>query len=270
MEKNLFSFTDYKAYLRAKLGQKSARRGLKTGLAQALACQPTYISQVLNNLAHLSLEQAYAANDFFGHSPEESHFFLLLVQKDRAGNQALKSYFRGQLDELLERRLNLANRLGRQNALAPEKQTTFYSSWHYAAIHLALTVPALRTKEALARYFRLPVKKVAAVVEFLVECGLAEQRGEQFQTGSSVLRIGNDSPHIQKHHANWRTQALESLDREELHDLHYSAAVSLSLADVRRLKSQLLDQIKENLAVVRDSKEEEVFVYCVDFFGLRK
>lgn len=270
MNKSVFDFTDYKDFLRHKVGEKSARRGLKAALAEAAGCQPTYVSQVLNGHAQLSLEQAIAISEFLGHSKDESHFFLLLVQKSRAGTQVLKRYYAEQIQDVLDRRLVLTRRLGAQNKLSEEHKTTFYSTWHYLAIHIALTVPELQTKEALCEYFRLPLKKVVSVLEFLTEAGLALQTGERFISEAGLLRIGNDSPHIHKHHSHWRTQALESLDREDLTDLHYTAVVSLSRSDVRVLKNRMLENIKDYVSTIRESKEEEVYALILDFFTLKK
>ena len=269
-EKQIYDFSDYKAYLQAKVGAKSARRGLKSAMAKALSCQPTYISQVLNGHAHLSSEQAADLNEFLNHNKDESHFFLLLLQKDRAGKKNLKKYYQDQMQEVLDRRLNLTKRLGTQNNLSEENRNTYYSSWHPLAIHIALSVPHLQTKEAIAQHFHLPLKKVVSVLEFLVSTGLAQQMGERFTTDNSLVRIGNESTHIQKHHTNWRTQAVESLDREDLQDLHYSAVVSLSKADARHLKDRMLEHIKEYVNTIRDSKEEEVYSLCLDFFSLKK
>ncbi|HEY1080196.1 MAG TPA: hypothetical protein VGE46_08860, partial [Bdellovibrio sp.] len=66
---HLYDFEDYKAYLRHRA---EAERGVKSALAKALNCQSAYISQVLNENAHLSLEQGDAANTFFAHSEKES------------------------------------------------------------------------------------------------------------------------------------------------------------------------------------------------------
>jgi len=270
MSNEVYKFHDYKAYLRQRVGDKSARRGLKSALAQAIHCQPTYVSQVLYSRAHFSPEQAIALNEFLGHSKDEGHYFLLLVQKDRAGTAPLKKYYSEHIQELLDRRLSLTRRFGAQNKLTEEHRTTFYSTWHYLAIHIALTVPELQTKNALVEYFRLPMKKVAAVIEFLMEAGLARQEGDRYLCESNLLRIGSDSPHIGKLHSQWRTQALEALDREEIHNLHYTAVVSLSHADIRALKSRMLEDINQYVNVIRQSKEEDVYAVCIDFFSARK
>jgi nitrogen fixation/metabolism regulation signal transduction histidine kinase len=193
-----------------------------------------------------------------------------LLQRERAGNPALRKYFGEQTQEVLDRRLNLTKRLGAQNTVSEQDRTTFYGSWHNLAIHIALTVPELQTKEALAQHFLLPMSKINSVLDFLVTAGLAKQDGARFIADSTLIRIGNDSPHIVRHHANWRTQALESLDREDVTDLHYSAVVSLSQADVRAIKNRMLEHIKEYVATIRESKEEEVYTLCLDFFNLRR
>jgi hypothetical protein len=82
--------------------------------------------------------------------------------------------------------------------------------------------------------------------------------------------LGNDSKNILKHHTNWRLQAAESLDREELKDLHYSGVVSLSAADATKVKNIFLESIKASQSVIKDSKEEELCAVIIDFFSLKK
>lgn len=270
-EKILYDFSNYKPYLEYRVGFKNQRRGLKSELAVFLRCQPTYISQVLHGKAHFSLEQADLLNQFFGHSKEEAQYFLLLVQKDRAGTSSLQHHFEEQLEAILKKRMNLTERLGKKAELPKEDQSQYYSSWHFAAIHIALTIPDLQTNKALSEYFRLPIKKVNAVLEFLVKTGLAKSTGDgQFQAGATMIRLGNDSPNILKHHNNWRQMAVDSLDREELGDLHYSSVVSLSRRDALKIKDRILDWLKKDLEIIKESKEENLYSYCIDFFHLKR
>lgn len=270
MDKSLFEFTDYKAYLRARTGAGSARKGIKSALAKALNVQPTYISQILHGHAHLSLEQAEALNGFFGHSKEEGDFFYLLLLKDRAGTKTLAHHFQEQLDAILKRRLIVVQRLGERKTLAGEQQSIYYSSWLYAAVHMAVTIPELQTREAIAEHLRVSIRKVSEALEFLINAGLITQEGDRFTTSSLQLRLGNDSHNILKHHANWRTQAIESLDREDLADLHYSGVVTLSRSDMTKIKNLLLDAIKDAQKVIQHSKEEEICALNVDLFSLRR
>ena len=271
MPKTLFDYDHYKAFLRDRAGPKTRRSGLKAKIAQALRCQPTYVSQVLHGSAQLSLEQADQLNRFFGHSEDESEYLLLLVQRERAGTPSLERFFAAKISELKSRRLVLTARLGTGQTLSKEDQSRYYSSWHYAAIHVALSIPSLRSPSALAEHFKIPLKKVTTVLEFLVQIGLASpQGGGDFGTGPSAVRLGNDSPNILRHHANWRQQAIDSLDREELSELHYSGVLTLSQKDAGRLKDRMLERLKEDLEIVKASPEEELFCYCIDFFQLKR
>lgn len=270
MDKDIFKFSSYKAYLRLRTGGVGRKTGSKSALARALSCQATYISQVLHGHAHLSLEQAEMANGFFTHTKDESTYFLLLVQKERAGTVSLARFFQEQMDEIHNRRLVLTSRLGVKQMLNPEDQSIYYSSWIYAAVHIALTIPELRTRESLAEYLSLSVAKVTEVLEFLVSASLAVESEGSYQTGNSQIRLGKNSHNILKHHSNWRVQAIESLEREGLSDLHYSGVVSISTQDVMRIKNRILDMIGEIQETVRESKSQELCGIAMDLFKLQR
>lgn len=267
---DIFETHHYRDYLISKVGGKDRRTGVKSRLAETLRCQASFLSQVLNGKAELTPEQAVEANRFFGHSPEEANFFILLVLQARAGSKDLRAHYAHQLREIQSRRLLLSKRLEKNNVLTDGQRSIYYSSWHYAAIHVAVTIPELRSKDALTKYFRLPVMKVNQVVDFLVSIGLLLNAGGELTTGTSEIFIGTDSSLILKHHANWRVQAIDSLDREGPEDLHYSGAFSLSRHDLIQVKKILMKTIQDTLAVIKPSKEEELCSFSVDLFSLRK
>lgn len=269
-DKSIFEFLDYRAYLESKTGVTGTRKGIKTAIAQALRCQTTYVSQIIHGRANLSLEQAHNLNDFFSHSKEEAYFFLLLVQKERAGTKALENHFQEQIDEILKKRLILTQRLGPKEVLSEIHQSTYYSSWLYPAVHIALTIPELRTRESLAKHFGIPVRRVTEALDFLITTGLIVETESGYSVTQAQIRLGNDSKNIFKHHTNWRLQAAESLDREQITDLHYSGVVSLSTADVVKIKNIFLDSIKKSQEIIRDSKEQELCAIVIDLFNLRR
>ncbi len=265
---SIYDFADYKAFLLWKAGPTGSRKGIRGAMAKTLRCQPTYVSQVLNSGAHFSLEQAEALASFFGLTSEETHFFLLLLQRDRAGTQTLKKYFSQQIEKVLTDRLNVKARVGTQSVLTPENQSMYYSSWCYAAVHIALSIPTLRTKESLASALGISLSRVAEVLDFLTKAGLVELSGSEYITTNLQVFLGKESHNILKHHTNWRNKAMQSLDRETLRDLHYSAVYSLSEKDVLKIKDKILEFISETVQTVKESKEESLYCWCVDFFDL--
>jgi uncharacterized protein (TIGR02147 family) len=267
MEKTIFDFEDYKKYLEFwARAQAHQGHGTRKAFAEAIGCQTAYISQVLNGANHLSLEQADRLNSFLSHSRDEANYFLLLVQLARAGTKSLEGHFHAQLKKIHEERDQLKNRIKHQQQLSGEALSTYFSSWHYSAIHVLISIPSFQTKSTIATALQLPGERVADILEFLVHHGLAAQEGDRFTTGPEHIHLGNDSAMILKHHTNWRLQALASLDRTKREELHYSSVVSLARADVEIIKKIYLDAVERAMKKVTDSKEEELYAMCVDFF----
>lgn len=270
MSASVFEYRGYKEYLLALVGERDRKSGLRAAVARALQCQPTYVSQVLYRSAHFSLEQADAISDFLGHSREERQFFLLLVQKERAGTVRLARFFDEEIQRALKARLSLTARLGQKNTLSEAHRSVYYSSWQYAAVHMALTIPELGTFAALQKYLSISSARLTTILEFLCSTGLALKTPQGYKSGESQIRLGNASADIIKHHTHWRQQAIESLERETMADLHYSAAVTLSADDVFKIKDGILAFIQANIKKIRDSKEEELYCLNMDFFSLKK
>src|ERR1700727_1723751 len=100
----VFDFSEYKQYLADSLGGPRSRTGLRLAVARTLACQPTFVSQVLNGQAHFSLEQAEKISRFLQHTPEEREYFFLLLQRDRAGTRELEKYFLEKIEGIKAKR----------------------------------------------------------------------------------------------------------------------------------------------------------------------
>lgn len=270
MKKDVFDYSDYKAYLSASLHSKGIDRGRKTAAAKATKIQATYLSQILNGHAHLSLEQADLMNSFLLHTEEESHFFLLLVQSNKAGTKKLKDYFDKQLSEIKKKRMVVAERVGDTYALTETEKQTYYSSWIYAAVHIAATIPELQSRKKLAEHLNLKAERLNEVLHFLSSAQLVLLQGDSVKPGPSLIHLSHNSPNIYKHHTNWRNQAIESLERETPLDLHYSLVLSLSENDLEKVKAIFLQAIENMATIVRPSKEEKLYALNVDFFNMMK
>lgn len=266
--KSLIAFSEYKLYISTRLSENGSRSGLRGAFAKALGCQGSFISQVLHSDLHLSLEQACRANDFFKHSTEDSHIFMLLVQKDRAGTHELRRYFQSQLNVLREERDKIKNRVITTTKLNDEHRATYYEKWDVISIHMALAVPGLRNAPAIASALGVNVARVEVVLKFLLETGLAKFVAGEYRIGDAHLHLGSDSPFVQQHHTNWRIEMLKRLNGQDSGNLHYSAVYSLSRDDYERLRENLIQTIQNSLAIVRPSPEEIVVCQTLDLVPL--
>lgn len=271
MKKTVFDYKDYKAYIREKIAaQPNKGRGIKRNMAAFLGCQTAYVSQVLNQHVNFSLEQAVRVNQFWEHNKEESRFFLLLVQYERAGSKDLEKYCKDEMKEILEKRSNLKERLNIKDSLDETNQHIYYSAWYYAAVHILLSIPNYQTPKAISDHLRLPLKQIQEILEFLESTGLAIQKGGRYEIGLTRIHLSKDSVQIRRHHTNWRNQAITSIDKNQEQDLHYSSALSMSHKDVPKIKEIMIKAIEECREIIKISKEERLQVLTMDFFGINE
>jgi len=267
LKNSIYDYDDYRQYLVAILKERSeTHRGEKSRIARLLKVHPSYITLVLSGKADLSFEQAFTLNSFLNHPESEAEYFMLLVSHARAGTPELRAFQKKKIHALLEKQRILKDRLEFQKTIPVEYENTYFSSWQYTAVHLLLMIPEFQTKEGIKRRLGLSFRQINTVLEFLVQAGFAVQKGERFQVGPVSIHLGVGSPNIKKSHTNWRMQAIEALDRDLPHQLHYSSAVTMSRADAPKVREILTRAIEQVRAVVKTSPEEELFCYAVDFF----
>ncbi len=267
----LFEHDDYKIYVSHH--PRYAVRGGPSALAKHLKCQPAYIHKIFHSDSHLSLEQAERMNQFFGHGPNEGHFFLLLVQHARAGTQALAQYFRRQMDQCRKEENKLSRRVD-QNTLQkldPHAEALYYSDWHYAAILMILTMPAYRSVSKISGALRCHSNLVTKFLVDLTEMGLVKQESVGvFVPLRSNLYLPQDSPHLRRHHLNCRGKVLEQLlcsgYGEESQDLHYSSVFTLSVDDAYEVRKAIVACIEAIRARVKPSPEETMQLLTIDYF----
>lgn len=267
MSKFIFDHLDYKVFLKELCATRA--KGLRKAMAQVANCQTAYISQVLNGHNHLSLEQAHAIAHFLGLSKDETRCFILLLEIQRAGTPSLRSFFEEQLKELRQHHYTIKERIGISKTLSEQNQSIYYSSWHYAAVHMAVTIPHLQTRGRLGKALRIPMRKLSEVLEWLCSVGLVAKDSEFYLPGTTELHLPKDSPLIHRHHANWRQQGMVQMHSDSAQDdLHYSSVSSLSLSDGQRIRGLITQAISDFVGIIKDSPSEQLVGINIDFFRL--
>jgi uncharacterized protein (TIGR02147 family) len=174
------------------------------------------------------------------------------------------------LDQVQAKRMVLRERITGELVLSIADQAEYYSSWHHAAFHIAVTIPSLQTREAISHYFRVPLQRVSRVLDFLTRVGLVREQNGVYACAQSDVLLGSDSPNIIRHHTHWRNRAIDSLETERREEMHYSAVVSVARRDLPKIKENLVQLVQKNLELFRASREEEIYCCCIDFFGLQR
>lgn len=265
----LIEFTEYRPYLRRALKEGGkAVRGIQSRYAEAISCRPGYVSQILHGDTDLSPDQASLTSAFFSHTTDEAQMFLLMVLYARAGTQQLKAHLQKQLQELRDRHLNVQERLKVKSNLSETEQMLIYSSWHYLAILSLISIPDYARLDRIAKHLRLPEKVVSEALEVLQKLGLVIIEDGKYKIGQRRTFLPKNSPMAGKHHANWRLQALQSIERQQEEALHYTTVLTFSEKDRELIKSVLVNAIESVSKIVVPSKEERLHCLNIDFFDV--
>lgn len=267
MNINVLDYTDYKAYLSDKLELLSkTERGSKKKAAEFIGCQASYLSQILTGKPDLTLDQAHKLNQFFLHDKIESKHFIYLVELGKATTKELREFLLEQIQELQQSRFDLKKRLKKTDQISDEAMNKYYSTWFYSAIHIALAVPELQNARSIAKKFNLPEEMVASVIQFLEECGLVEKEQGTYKFTKMRIHLDRNSDFIQRHHINWRSQTLQSVEKNLPDDLHFSTVFAISKSDFKNIKEIFIQAIESARAIIRPSESEEVYAITMDVF----
>jgi uncharacterized protein (TIGR02147 family) len=263
--RSVFEFKDYKKYL-LEIEKIEKFHSFRTLLARSAPCQNAYVSQVLGGDKHFSLEQMDGISDLLSLTGDERNYIYLLLQHARAGKTSLRGFFADQLGAMAQKHLTLHNRVHTGETLNEKDQLTYYSEWFYSALHVLVTIHSHRSVEAMVQRLNLPTTTIKRALEFLVGCGLLQEAKGIYTTGQARLYLRGDSPLISRHHANWRIHSLQSLFGARSEDLHYSSVVTLSKDDTAVIREQLIQAIQKAKKVIRESPEEDLYAFHVDFY----
>lgn len=260
----IFDFPNYKDYL----AERANERGSRAAWADAMGCQRGYVTSVLNGSAHLSLEQAESLARFLGFDEAEFDFFLILVQKDRAGTPQLKKHFQDKINQILKTRSELRGRYKESQILSLEQKMVFYSSWYIPAVHLCVSVGIVEREEIGAK-LGIPVTKVNEAFQFLQSTGFivdgphGKPRAEFIETFLSDPRL------ITRHHLNWRIRALQAVEANLSTDIHFSSVFSVAKEDYEKVRTVILESVDRfNKTVAMTKDEKKVACFTVDLFDL--
>jgi hypothetical protein len=263
----VFDFNDYKAFLKDRiLEMPGSGRGFRLRMAEHLRIHTTLVSQVLNGPKHFTLEQAALLCELLALPRLEARYFLALVQSSRAGNETLRRQLASQLQELKAQGEELVHRLPPQKTLTEEAKGVFYSSWQYSAVRLCASIEGLRSAERIAEYLGIPPSRVARLLEFLLNEGLVVEQGGGLALGPPETHLEADSPHVSRHHANWRLRALERTPPLRTHELMFTSPLTIAREDMPKIRQSLVEAIDEATKVVLGSKPDTLACLNIDWF----
>lgn len=265
---SIYQHKDYRKFLSSTFESGGKRTGSKKTASEFLKIHTSFLSLVLAEKADFSLEQAESMTRFLKLNEFDSHFFLLLVSKNKAGTPHLQRFFSQQIDNHLKQRKELEDRIQPNQTISENEQAKFYSHWVFSAIHVAVSIPKFQTRDSLLKLFSMEPTALDEVLSFLMQIGIIKKEKDRFITGSNHIHVGKDSPNLIRHHINLRLNSLEKLSAQTEADLRFSSFISLSLEDCEKIRELLLKGLQQSMEIIKKSKEETMYGFNFDFYKI--
>lgn len=264
----IFDYIDYKEFTKDWLKSRpKGGRGEWTRLAQVAQTHKAAISQVFRGDKNLSPEQALRVARHLELRTKEARYYVLLNDYARAGSADLRDLYKELIEREQESQQELAQRLPRARELSGEEKAIFYSNWIYSAVRVLTSIPGFQNSTDIAKRLKIPKSSVDSVCEFLLQTGLCIENAGRLAPGAQSTFLEAKSPLISRHHGNWRVKAMEKHPlinpREEI---CYSAPMSLSSSDVKKIREILAKTIENADEVVGPSACEKLFCLNIDWF----
>jgi uncharacterized protein (TIGR02147 family) len=263
----LFTFQDYRAYLRSLVYAPETKRGYQVAMAKAIGCQAAYLSQVIKGKSEFTEDHALKLAQFLRLSPPGIEYLVLLVRQSRASSPALREYLEQRRIELSKDQEEVKSRVNSKTFAADESTLfRYFSSGLPSLIHMATSSEKLRTVEALATRFRLPPARVGEILAFLEEINLVEKKGSHWRYASPPLHFPRESAINIVHQLGRRNQAMRAIEENDPNDLHFSSVFTLDAETYAKLKTDLLDHIESSHRRIHAGGTTEVYSMCLDLF----
>ncbi len=265
---SIYQYQDYKIYVNDRLKSlPKSGHGEFGRMARRLGVSSTLISQTFRSSKHLSLELAADLADYLGLDAEETEYFILLVNYQKAGSHNLREKLKDRLKRTQTTMLQLEKRMKKDVELNEEIKSIFYSGWVYSGIRNLTAIKGYNQIEKIATRLNLPLPLVKSAIEFLIENGLCAVKNGEIVIGSKRTYLGPGSPHTVRHHMNWRLRAMEKmLEPSRNANVHYTFPMSLSAAVADQIREELPSFVEKISKWVGPSESETVRCLNIDWF----
>ncbi len=162
---NIFEYTDYRLFLNS-WSESFAERGGKSRLAEAASCSSSWMTRVLSGSVQLTPDQTMGIALYLNLNDQESEFFLLIVEIERAATPLLKNYIQKKMNKLKKENLKIGTALRNEEQINPEHVLKYYSTWIYSAIHVYCMIKPQATNEIATQLFLNPdvVSKILKIL----------------------------------------------------------------------------------------------------------
>jgi uncharacterized protein (TIGR02147 family) len=264
---SIFEYANYRSYLEAWIDSLGSRSyGSKGRIAEALGISSSLVSQIMKGEKTLTPDQTSDLCEFLGLNEIETDYLHLLVDFDRAGTPRYRDKLQRKISNLQKQSRDLGKRVPRNKELSDEQRAIYYSSWLYTGVRNLTAIPGLNQPGAIAEHLNIDVGLVARVTRFLIENGLCIENNGKITYGPASIHVDKDSPFVNKHHQNWRFQAIHQMEKKRDQDIFFTSPMSLSVAAAEEIRKMIPNVVQSVMKITGPSPSEITACLNIDWF----
>lgn len=239
-EITVFDYDNIRTFLEEQIRSPMFGRGTKAKIAQELACQPSYVSQVLNGQSFFSAEQALKVSRFFKLNRLEEEYFMTLLQVDRAGTKELSDYYDYRREEILEKSKLVENQM-EYDKLSDANTIAFLNDWRHIQVRSLVEIPKYQYEKPLQKKLGVDDGEFSKIMGFMYETGLILKGSEgQLSQGQVRIHIEKKSPLAKYGNFTARMQILKNYDKSNEESLNYTFYMTLTKKKLEEFKKKLV------------------------------
>lgn len=266
MTKDIYSFDNYKDYLREVISNSEISWGYISKMADAAGCQRSYLSRSLNSKVHLTMDHAFHIARFLSLNEGETDFFMCLVEVERAATPEYRQKVISRLKQIKEEQLDLHKLSKRPQVNLGEKEFIYYSNWIMSALHIIVSIPEFQTTRAIAEKLQIDLQMAESFLQQLVEFNLIRKEGKKWIFSSGEIHVPKNSPLVHLHHNNWRQRAILDSQKMQTDGIHYTVVQSMDQKAYDEIQNQFLKLIRFATKVAGPAPSKELICMTCDFF----
>ncbi|GEM_PF-2949456 len=266
---SVFSFLDYKEFLRSVIYADNAPRGIQSAIAKAAQCQVAYLNQTINGKPHLSQDHGYRIADYLKMSPSQKEYFLDLIRLTQAQDENYRNYLKERLKETQEQSLRIVNNINGEPVDDGLAAIKYYSDVYNSVVHMLVFSPEYQTIKSISERLKLKESETKKVVSNLIDINILKMDGDKVVPLKTSMHLPENSFLNQSLQLQRRTLALNSIKKGLGNEqLHYSSIFMLARSDYEKLKAQIIQFISEAHKTIEVSPSEDVYSLCIDAFAV--
>ncbi len=264
---SIYDFINYREYLQKWIEDLGPRGyGVKGRIAAALNISSSLVSQIFKAEKTLTPDQASDLCDFMGLVETEADYFHLLLDFDRASSHKFKEKLKKKIIQRQEHSRKISQRVPKNRVLSDEDKAIYYSSWLYTGMRNLTAVPGMDHAESIAKHLNIEVSLIHRILRFLLDKGMCKEENGKITYGPSYIYIDKDSPFINKHHQNWRFQAIQNMEKRRDGDIFFTSPMSLSHEAAEEIRKLIPNIVEKAMKISGPSDSETVACLNIDWF----